>query len=559
VQRKKKKLFLRISLVVLTVLVLVAGITPVIISTRYEAAIEKNLPRWVAMATDSLYRVTVEDISISTFTKNITLSGITLSPDSQKVAQLKRANQLPSTLFSLSIDKIEANEIHWSNLLADREFSCGIFSVYQPKISISKPDSQHIRLEVLVRKGIKINRLKAGKIQVFDPEVNYYNSMNEGALTFLLKGGKIELSDWTFDPLVEEDTSLFFYARKGIIAIDSAVLKKQNSLYAFKTGNIEFESGNNNLVLKNLAIEPAMTRNQYYKYIGHRDELFTVKFPSLSLKGFDWQQLSKGNIILKSVVADSPYIDIFLDRTQPRAPRTKKVFPSQILLAATAPIAIDSLQINNATINYTELSEKSKLEGTLPLSSCYLTLTNITNLPQRIQANNSCKATLKASLLGSPLKGTFNFPLEDKTGKFDATIHGGKLDGTKLNILTKPLASMEIESLELKEANISMAFDGKRATADFRLFYNDLDLKLLKSNEDTTFSGKGILSFIINKALLYKANPMPDESVRRISTFTDRSPDQSFFNLLWSTIRKGALLTAGRNTSLADAAEEKAN
>jgi len=216
------------------------------------------------------------------------------------------------------------------------------------------------------------------------------------------------------------------------------------------------------------------------------------------------------------------------------------------------PISIDTVRVIDGQLDYTELSNKTKREGTVPLRNLDLMLINITNIPHRILQHKECLAMLRASLFGSSLISRMQFYLDNPSGAFTARLKGGAMDGKKLNPITIPIASMEIESLNLGKADIQLHFDGHQAKSDLTFLYNDLDLKILKVTDEKELKGKGLLSFLLNKALLYPANPLPSAQVRSISTTIMRQPDQSFFNLLWSSIRKGALLTAGRNEKIAD-------
>lgn len=548
--RQKKLLITLLS--ALTLIVVAAGIIPLAISTRYEKTLQKKLPEWIAHATDSLYQLTIEDISISPFTKNVTVRGIRLIPDSTKLHQLKQAKDLPSTVYAVAIEKFEARTIHWSNLFADKEISCERFVLHQPKITVEKSDTNFTRADRITRAEIKIQRFSAAEIAIHQPDLTIKDFTRPDSLTFSLHGGNCILQDWQFNALLPEDTSLFFYARKGVVTIDSAVLKKHNSLYAFKTSNLSFTTQENTLVCTNISIEPAMSREEYQRRVVYRDEIFSLSIPKLILNGFNWQQLSKGSLLIQSVTAERPSLSIFLNRLLPKQPDKLRKFPTQILLAAKMPISIDTVRVIDGQLDYTELSNKTKREGTVPLRNLDLMLINITNIPHRILQHKECLAMLRASLFGSSLISRMQFYLDNPSGAFTARLKGGAMDGKKLNPITIPIASMEIESLNLGKADIQLHFDGHQAKSDLTFLYNDLDLKILKVTDEKELKGKGLLSFLLNKALLYPANPLPSAQVRSISTTIMRQPDQSFFNLLWSSIRKGALLTAGRNEKIAD-------
>ncbi len=551
-----RKRWLQLILATLIVIVGFAAIIPLAISTRYEKIIIQKLPEWVAKASDSLYTVSVEDIHISTFTKNITVKGLILRPDSIRMEILKARRMLPASIFSISIAKMEAMNIHWADLLANRDLSCKSLLIHQPKLIIGLSDTQYIKQDHVSSEKTAINRYKVERLQILQPDLMLMDHNRPDSQSFYLSGGKIDLSEWVFDPLIPEDTSLFLYAKSGQISIDSTAIKKKNGLYTFLTGDIHFISLSRSLEINNTRIRPAMSKEEFYKRIGHKDELYDVTLPKLIFSGFNWKDISRGKLFIQSVTAENPVASIYLNRQLPEIPKKKKT-PSQEILFSRLPIAIDTIRIRGGTLRYTELSEKTNMEGTLPLDDITATLTNITNLRERIHINDTCVADIETKLFDASMVMQLKFPLSVHNGSFSATLKGGELDGRKINEITTPLASMKIESLNLKSADAGISYDGTRAKVNGMFLYDDLNLKVLKVTEDHEMKKKGLASFILNKALLYPSNPLPDEAPRKVNFLLVRAHDQSFFNLLWSCIRRGILLTAGRNGQIADIAGDK--
>jgi hypothetical protein len=70
------------------------------------------------------------------------------------------------------------------------------------------------------------------------------------------------------------------------------------------------------------------------------------------------------------------------------------------------------------------------------------------------------------------------------------------------------------------------------------MLYRDLKLNIQEpdSSEPDKMDTKNVTSFIANHFFIYDDNPMPGKPVRTESKYLERSPTQSFFNLLWSSI-----------------------
>ena len=545
--RTWKKRWAILLLVVAVIAVLVAGVTPILISSRYENAIKERIPIWVAKATDSLYTVAIDDISISTFTKNITATGITLRLDSNRLRQLRETSQLPPNIFAMSVDRIELNKIHWADLLADKEFSSENVSIIHPVLKIYQTNPRE-QTNDRKKKIPKLEGVDAGHIKISDPEV--FLQRFDDSISFFWKGGQIELNEWEFE--TGDKASRFFYAKSGNVKLDSAVINKPGSFYAFKAGVVSFSSTKNSLYVRNFSVRPALSKEEYYRRIGYQDELFTIICPQIEFLGFDWESLSRGVVHANKIIATSPYANVYMSRIPPPAPRKRRKFPTQQIREMKTSLLIDTFEIRNGDLSYTERNDNSKQEGTVPFKKFNAVFTNITNIPGRLNRNPYCNASFNTNLFGTTLYSTFRFNLADSLGAFEAEGRQMGIEGTNVNPLTRPVALMEVKSLNLHKVDFHLLSDGRVAKGNFLFLYDDLKLKVLKPNEDGSLGSMGFVSFIVNKALIYPANPMPGEDPRRISSTTKRDPYKSFFNFLWSSIRTGTLLTAGRNPQVVD-------
>lgn len=546
----------KVVLAVLVVVVIIAAAVPLYVGLRYERVVERRLPEWVARATDTLYRVTVEDVSISLFSKNITVRGLRIFPDSAKVAALKAKKDLPPTLFRLKVQRLSLKSIEWAGFIADRNFSCKALQAAHPELVVEKVDAALVSSEKPAETRRDLRQLQIDEIELLKPDIKFTTWQASHPQSFHLKGGRVRLLQWLFDPSAPRDSSLFFYARSGSIDFDSAIITQYKQLYNLQTGRVHFSTPEKKLVIRDLDVKPLFSSAEFYKASGHGQELFTVRIPNLTAEGFNWEDISKGRFILRALNLRDPYLRVYLDRHYPRDKEKQRLIPSQTLLKAAFPISVDTVHVANATIRYVEKSDKTGQEGTVPFDKCWGTITNVTNLPEQRAQHAVCRADLKGMAWGSKLSAAFQFNLQQEGGSFEAHIQQGPLEGQRVNELTRALALIEIASLKLQSADVNLRFDGHRLRGSSTVRYNDLKLKLLKEDEGE-LDRRGILSLVVNKALIYPDNPMEGEKVRQVTPAVTKGRTQSFFNLLWSALRRGLLLTAGRNDGLADFAEKK--
>jgi hypothetical protein len=544
--------------VVLFILVLVIGIAaiaPLIITWRYEKIIERKLPEWVAQASDSLYLVSVEDIDIRIFSKKLTLHGLQLAPDSARLKTLRENGRLPGKIYQVSLPEVHVTGIQWATILTDKELACKSLKALRPKIyverpparlAVQKPESNGQPKKALPKFNIR-------SISITEPDIAYRNFDRMDSLSYYVTGGHVELSNCAYDPKESKDLMKLFYAQGGNMHFDSLVIKRSNSLYAIRTDNISFATTSNSFEIKNFNLNPALSNDDYYKEIGEQDEILTLRFPLVTLQGLNWSKLvNQGELHVKELLVDKPSIKVYISRIPKPAKKKLRRYPGQILDDVQFPLSIKKLTINQGDISYTEKNKSTTLEGTLPFTHLNAVFSNITNIEEEKKMNAFCVANVRGQLLGSIIGMDVIFHLNDSLGAFSAKGFQTFLDGKKLNDITRPLSKLEISSLEMNKMNFTLQCDGKRAAGDFLFLYDDLKLKILAVGEDGTLDSKGLISFIVNKALLYPANPAEGEQPRRVKVSVKRDTHRSFFNLLWTCVRTGALLTAGRNDRIAD-------
>ncbi|RYZ54890.1 MAG: hypothetical protein EOP49_04115 [Sphingobacteriales bacterium] len=538
------------------VLLLTAGFTfPFMVSLRYEEKIKEKLPDWIAQSSGGLYLATIGDLDINMFSKTLELKNIVLKPDLLKIRNLP-ADSVPPTIYNIRIPSCRVTGIRWADLLAGRDVSCKSFLISDPEIDICKTGAAP------KQRGERTSKtsFRAGTIKTLRPVFRFTDCNGRDTSFIHLKGRLIVLHDWVYTAESQADSSRWFFARKGELEIDSLILKKKDELYALKTGRIAFKSGNNSFSVRNLALLPALSRDAYYRRIGRQDELFTVKIPELRLNGLDWKALSsEGALYCGQMELLKPYMHIYLSRLLPPDTSLKKgKFPNQLLRQMKIPFSIKEVRIADGDFEYTEYTDKSGKEGTVTINGIQANITGLSNRQSDIAVHPHCTGRLSGKLMKTAnLSMQLDLGMSDSRGSFSLVAELGTMEGTRLNDVLNPLALVELKSLDHKKLMYSIAGDETKARYTMSWLYNDLKVKILGREADGSLSGKGVMSFMVNHALVYSDNPEPGAAIRQVKGSMVPEPRKSFFNLIWAGVRQGALLTAGRNSGISAMVESK--
>lgn len=523
-----------------------------VVVNRIERQANDKLRDWVASKSDSLYLTSLAEVDISILSSSIEIREVVVRVDSTRLKTLQAAGKLPPTLASLEIGTIKVSGVSWISMLLRKRIECGTLAISDPKLKIQTPTREETNNYIKDTPGKGIPSVSIDKISINNPDITYANEASADQLTFFLKGGAVNLSDWSYEKNTRKPGKIL-YAESGDFHFDSLVLKRAGSYYSMKTATISFASSSNGFEIKNLKFIPAISKEVYYKEIGEQDEIISLSIPMLKVNGLDWDALwEKGKFTAERVQVQHPKMDVYISRLpKPAKPKERKL-PGEIIRSIPNPMMIDTIVVSDGSISYTELNNLTNMEGTIPFTHVNATIVNVTNIRDSIRKNPVCTIRVKSQLLGSIMGMDVQLDLSDSLGAFAMKGYQTSLDGTKLNDITRPLAKLEFKSMQMNKMEITVRCDGRVSEGNVLFLYDDLKLRILDQKDNGALKKKTLISFVFNKAFLYPANPMEGEQIRRANFTLERNKNKSFFNLLWTSLRTGALLTAGRNSDVSD-------
>lgn len=556
---KNKRKSLHIGLWITGLLLAATGIFSFWVSYHYKNIIRQQLPSLVAKNTDSLYNVSLGDISINVLTRTVTLKNVRFAPDSVRRDFLKQNNRLPAKLLSVAITEIHIAGIEWENLASNSSFDCKYIIINSPTILIDgapKPLDSLTGKDTSTKKAA-IEMISAGKIDILNPIVTYHYVSDTSDYSLWIKGGKVLLSDWKLETGKGLDTSTFFFARNAEIALDSFNYVKKGSPYGIGASGLAFSTAGKSIDLRKVFIHITGSKENFYKEAGQQKDIYDLFFPSIKIAGLDWKGLlNKGTLHADTMQIADPSLEIYFSRLY--APNTKsKVgnYPHQLLTKIGLPLDIQTMQLTNGHFKYTEMSATTHKEGVIRFEQVSGTMNNITNIDTLIAKNEKCYIKLKGKYMDhGDIAATFMLLLSDKKGYFTVDGTAINVDAADVNQPAKALALTEVTSFHLNKLDMHVEGNEDYGKGKFTMLYDDLNITFLKMNEDnkTDKKGKGALSFLANTLALYSSNPMPGKEVRQITTSIKRDPYKGFFSLIWKNVFMGAKNTALRSPELVE-------
>ena len=203
-------------------------------------------------------------------------------------------------------------------------------------------------------------------------------------------------------------------------------------------------------------------------------------------------------------------------------------------------IAVDTVLVTDANVIYTEVSEKTKLAGTIPLTRMNVKLTAVKNF--NIKPTDSLGIVATGYLMDTAwVRLRVKESYTDTLGSFLMTMVVKPFDLRILNPVLIPLASAKVESGLLD--TISMRAIGRAylSWGEMQMFYHDLKIRILKNGDEKK---KGILNGLIN--FLANSFVIKNKNTSRTGNiFFIRQRDKSAINYLIKIAMSGMASSVG--------------
>lgn len=318
------------------------------------------------------------------------------------------------------------------------------------------------------------------------------------------------------------------------LSADGFFVKTKDNLYTMRFGDFTINSAASRISISSFTLKPGNPRKQQSPY---QHDVYDLSFNKIELTGVNIKKLIGYNELEVDLVSLQPAIRIFNDRTLPPESKSKVGnYPHQQILKLPLPVYIGKIRVDNALVSYRERAAKSAMTGDVYFSNVNATITNLTNVGERIKAQPILKLNAKARFLGAGILSTeWRFPLTTTNGAFTITGHLDGMDAPSLNSIIEPLAMASAKQGEIDGLNFTIDGTDTMAIGKILMNYHDLKMDLLKKSEGEGLKKKGFLSFVANAIVKNNNYGNAPEQVNY-----ERDQTRSFFNLVWKTIFEGA-------------------
>lgn len=523
------------------------------LSRHWKPLLDAQIKEVVLSATDSLYRVEYEDLSLNLFTGSARLKNFRLISDTAVYARLENQMKAPDNRFEATVALLRVRGLDIRKAVFSKEMDISGILVDTPRVILT--NKYHLYNDTIVQEQVDdagfLGALKAIRIGTvgisgihftFDKLEDSAKTRNE------FKNVQLRVDDILIDSAARKDPSRFFYTRSIALDMGGYHLEIPDSHYNLAFDSLYIRTDQQKLVLQGLKYAPRISKQEFYRELGYAKDITQLWFEELTFQELDLARFMRSQRIRAGkLYVTGGTVDVSNDLRYPRRPTSKiGKSPHQQLMKLNHPVKIDSIYVDKVDISYAETSGKYLKEGKITFERTHGWLANVTNDSISLRADQIMKADLTTYLMNQgKLNAQFTFDMFDKQGAFTYKGTLGPMNGKSLNRILTPLLSAKVENASIKGVRFDMQGNDYRNWGTFWFDYDDLKIAVLNTDDDGSTSKKKLVSFLANELLLNSSNPN-EKGVYLVGKISYRRPHEySFFKTLWKSLLEGIKQTAG--------------
>ena len=495
--------------------------------------------------------VSVSNIQLPELENNTRINvGKLLYDAPQKILQIGEIQQYKTgdTKAIVDLKNINFSQLNTDAFIMQQQVragkvSCdgGLITIYK-KVKVNKESGGEKAIDFSSDfiDAIQVSSLQTGNINIV-----VRNPDNPDAAPFTINDVKCNVTNIKQVSSGSTVSSLISDATWEITA-GGFTLESRNKVYKLIASGLHFNS-NGSVAVKEFLLKPQLSEETFRKTFSYQQDRYDLTFSNLHLTGINYKKLLSLNILESESLEIQPQLRISNDRTLPPNKNiVYKPYPHQALLKLPFQFYIKKVIVKNGAVYYKERAAKSTMIGIPNFTSINGTITNVTNLPEKIKLNNKLRLNATGLFLGmGKLQTEWVLPLAAADSVFTVKGEIGYINGPDLNQLTEPMAMISLKSGEINKLNFYLTADNHKSNGKATFLYQDLKLEVLKMKEEE-LKKNGLNSLLVNT--MAKNNNPQNDHVREGNIYYERDVKRSFFNLVWKSILSGVKNTVlGKN------------
>lgn len=312
----------------------------------------------------------------------------------------------------------------------------------------------------------------------------------------------------------------------------------QEETYQLSAETISISEGDSTFEIGQIRLESLNSDQSYFDALEFRKDLIVFDVAGISATGLDLPSyLQSGDIVAGSVRIDNAELHVTSDKRIPNNPdKEPKPFPHQVLQNLPFTVSLDTIQLRDGDIRYSEYDEEGIRPGTIHFADMGVVLLGVKN-----REMGTIQLTMHSNLQGTGrLETDIRLYSDNASDIIAVTGSLDEFDLTRLNTILMDLEGIEINGGTIRDLHFDYRMTSSGSMGTIRAQYDGFSMQSI-SREDHSQNLGDHLSGIVHTVAIRSSSGSDGEEIREGSISVDRDPEKSIFNYLWVSLRSGLM------------------
>lgn len=321
----------------------------------------------------------------------------------------------------------------------------------------------------------------------------------------------------------------------------------KNKLNKIIATGLEISDAGKHFAIDHLYLQPQLPKLKYGYEVGYETDWIDMSLHGLKGTGANLEEFlqNQNQLMIQSVDAEKFNAQVYRDKKLPFPENQRPPMPQEALRRLDYKIFIDKVNVKNANVTYQELGEESYVPGELSFQNMDITLSNVTNIPSKIDKKGYMKLQVNGKIEGTPLVANVIFDLTSKDNEFTFSGRIEDSELTKFNKILEHNVFMKIEKGNSRGLTFNLKANDDYSVGTMRFLYRNLKVSVIdKETSKTTGFDESIASFFANTFVINSNNPAMFD-VKEGDIYFERDKSKAIFNYWAKSFLSGVVSSIG--------------
>jgi len=450
------------------------------------------------------YTLKIEDLSISTFDSLFTGNNFHLLPRNY-------GNQI--TTLEVYSPRFAVVGLDIYSLADTRTLNTGEVFFQNPEVhylgnngSVDSPGQKSIN-EISLNPKSLFQEINISSISIPNGHITINNTGSAVSGSHIIDEVMIDVSNIHINSDTEY-SSPFEYAESIDLVIHGMDIPLKSPYYSLNVGDVNFSSNSKSLSINDIALIPFTEKTEFGKHFEYQVSWINLVRSNLDITGIKLDEVLSGNFLADKIYISDANLDVYKDKNFPYDYNKAPLLPVTALKKVPFKIIIDSVEIENSNIHYSEFADQGHNPGTITFRELEALILNVTNDSIAIRENNHCLASINSMLMGTGVVD-LNFEFDLSSDKDIHTVNGtlNQMNLEEMNDFMENVAFARITGGKNNVMNFNMDFNDRISTGIMKFNYDDLKVTFIDKKSSKTGVDEAMGAFVANTFILKKNNP----------------------------------------------------